>query len=501
MRLSFEAPYFILNCTFQERAVAKDNGFSWDTRFKRWATSSALVAARLREYADSSAKVQLQRMLLEYAPWTGGFIEPKNDKLKPFQKDAALFALSRNRSYLALDPGLGKTPIAISISNQTRGQVVYICPPFLAYNTLEEFNRWNIHPERTAAIFSTGRPGIECDFLIVPDTLLAKFALRQREEYATLFVDEAHRFKNRTASRTKQLLGGPITPGLVSRFDRVVFLSGTPMPNRPIELYPILSQAAPETIDFMSLFEYGARYCALFKGHWGWDFSGASDVAGLFKRIQGRFMLRVKKQDALPELPDKLEEIVFIDKTLPPSIQALERKVLKDHSPEDLYHHSLSPHVASYRREIGLLKLDPACHYIKECLDGGDENLLVFAYHRDVIDGLADQLSQYAPLVVTGDTTKEKRHEAVGAFQAANGPRVFIGQIQAAGIGFTLTRATRVVFVEYSWVPGENSQASDRAHRIGQKDFVNVQYLVFRNSIDRTVIETDLRKREIINQL
>jgi SNF2 family DNA or RNA helicase len=71
-----------------------------------------------------------------------------------------------------------------------------------------------------------------------------------------------------------------------------------------------------------------------------------------------------------------------------------------------------------------------------------------------------------------------------------------IGNYKAMGVGFTLTRATRVIFVEYSWNPAENEQAADRAHRIGQTETVFVQYMVYKDSVDKKVIERILKKRE-----
>ncbi len=87
---------------------------------------------------------------------------------------------------------------------------------------------------------------------------------------------------------------------------------------------------------------------------------------------------------------------------------------------------------------------------------------------------------------------------AVEKFQNKKRHRVMVGNIVACGLGFTLTKATQVFFVEYSWCPKINEQAADRAHRIGQRNNVYVRYMVFANSLDRVVLETDLRKRNVI---
>ncbi len=99
--------------------------------------------------------------------------------------------------------------------------------------------------------------------------------------------------------------------------------------------------------------------------------------------------------------------------------------------------------------------------------------------------------------MITGDVLKAKRQPLVDEFQKNPKRRLLIGNIEACGLGFTLTKATRVLFVEFSWVDGQNGQASDRAHRIGQNQSVLVQYVVLKDSFDRQRMETLLRKRAL----
>jgi SWI/SNF-related matrix-associated actin-dependent regulator 1 of chromatin subfamily A len=154
-------------------------------------------------------------------------------------------------------------------------------------------------------------------------------------------------------------------------------------------------------------------------------------------------------------------------------------------------------HVATYRKELGMAKLPHAVTIIKSILEETDESILVFAIHREVTRGLVEALEKYSPLGISGDTPVDRRQEIVREFQENPKRRLFVGNVQAAGVGFTLTKATRVLFVEASWTPADNDQASDRAHRVGQTDNVYVQYLVFKNSIDRSVMETIFSKKRV----
>ena len=107
--------------------------------------------------------------------------------------------------------------------------------------------------------------------------------------------------------------------------------------------------------------------------------------------------------------------------------------------------------------------------------------------------------AEYNPVKLTGDMSLTQRQQSIDAFQ--KGPaRVFVGSIQAAGVGITLTAASTVIFCVLDWVPGNMQQAEDRCHRIGQHDSVNVQHIVVDRSIDARRAKTLLEKQAIIDK-
>lgn len=524
MRVEFAHKRFICRCSYEERSIPKTLGFKWDSDYKQWYTLDSNVALRLEACLDETAKNQINQCRIKVTPFTGGLECPPHLTLYDFQVTAVKFALERTRSYLALDPGLGKTPIAAvtlaTLSAQKQTAAVYICPPFLTRNTEAEFLKWA--PNIKTVIYDGVRKVAQC--LVIPDSIITRAeVLRTITEFANfckqmhyetvLIVDEVHRFKGDTAQRTQAMFGsGAINhKGITQRFDRNLFLSGTPMPNRPIELFTVLSAAAPETIDFMSKFQYAKHYCAAFKNHFGWDYTGASNVDELAKRILGTFMLRYRKSEVLKELPPKTEEIVVFDDEMEPQSAALGHNILNKYSTEDLMQEKIRGilekedgeilYLATYRRQLGIEKIPATVKYIKYVLEETSDAILIFAIHKDVITRIAKELESYSPLVITGDTAMGRRNEIVKLYQTSPTHRVFIGNIQAAGTGFTLTKATRVIFAEFSFTPADNDQASDRAHRIGQKDNVLVEYLVYRNSVDKAVIETILAKKKITEKI
>lgn len=454
------------------------------------------------------------------------------------------FALARRRCYLGLAPGLGKTAVAATVARLFGLPTVYICPPFLVRNVENEFAEWapklrvGIYGKLSGSgVHGQGKEKIaseDVDVLIVPDSLIARGGVAESLSYyrllrgkgreAILFVDEAHRFKNAKAKRTAALLGD-----IVDRFDRRIYLSGTPIPNRPMELFALLNAEAPETIDFMDEWTFGRKFCAGFQKKIGWDalnnrprmrwdFSGASNIAELKARVQGTrwpFMLRLHKD--LLGLPPKTEQVFIISANMSPQLARLDKAVAAAYGERgvDAIRERLAAaareggeleagadlHIMAYRRLLGIEKAKPSAEYIRALLEDTDQSILVFAYHTEVVAVLEQELAAWRPIVITGKTPKGRRQTLVDEFQTSPERRLVIGNYIAMGVGFTMTKAERVIFVEYDWVPGVNEQAGDRAHRIGQDKNVLIQYVVYKNSIDKDVIEKVLTKSDTTKRL
>lgn len=501
MKISFSHGKFICAKGWGPRtdAALKIAGFEFDVEKKAWVTPRLRTAIRFKKHFAVSAQNYMNARLLKIKPWTGSLSVPRGFKLKDFQEEAAIFALSRNKSYLALDPGLGKGVIAAVIARTLRGPVFYVCPPALVENVKAELEKWSVP-----------------HYYIIPDSTVHRSEVYRHIKKTIalcmgyscgdplLVVDEAHRFKTITALRARHMFGTKKIPGIQQLFDRQVWMSGTPLENRPIELYPVLSKVAPETIDFMNMNEYGKKYCAGFEemdfnGNPEWNYKGASNMDELSQRVKKTFMLRLRKEDVLKELPPKQREIILLGKN-PPQLLKMERAALAEHSPKDLVREKMSSNLSRYRHQLGLLKVKPAAEYIRTVLEGTIDPLIVFAYHQDVIALLAEKLKDYKPLTITGNDSREQKQRIVSQFQDGESP-LLIANYLAGGLGFTLTRAPGAIAVEWSWVPGQNEQFEDRIHRIGQMMPVWIHYLVYQNSLDRTLLETNFRKKRVTSYI
>lgn len=492
MKLKFVDGNFWLTCTFEQRDIPQRAGFRFE-RGKGFYTHSPQVAARLSKHADQSAKDELQRRLIVHKQWTGRIPHPPTCTPEPWQIPIARFALSRNRAYLNLPTGMGKTIEAALIMNALAARdpdidqhFVYLCPPFLKLDVPFKLGPWRWH--RT-------EPEIIADSML--DKLLTNEALAAMREDVrafggemTLFVDEAHRYKNLTAQRTQALMR------IVNYFDRVYFMSGTPDPNlRPMELYPILSTCAPETIHGMDQIAFGHRYCGAYHTGRGWIFKGASNVDELRTRVEGTFMITGDKAEM--NLPPVRTEMVVVAEGLPPKLAEMNGKILREISPEDAMRGKLGEnlHTSTYRKLLGAAKVAPALPVIKAVLEDTEESVIVVAIHKGVIARLLKGLAKYKPLLIDGSVPGKDRVHIARLFQTDEKRRLVILNAQAGGVGIDLFKASRVMFVEFTWVPGDNDQVRDRAWRRGQKNPVLCQFLVYKNSFDRVVLESLFTKQ------
>lgn len=484
---------------------------------KKWSTRSHQVAARLRKYADASAEHEIQRVMITVTPWPGRIRWPKNLTPKKFQINAAKWCLAGNRRYLAGAPGIGKSIIAslmINALHLKKMPTVVLCPPFLVPNLKAEFTKWC--PWSKLEIYNNEfwLKDEPFDLLLLPDNYLARNNRASQAEVMehlafermALIVDEAHRYKEGTTARTQALLG---QDAFVNAFEKVILMSGTPNPNgRPIELYPTLKRLAPETIDFRDRIEFGLRYCKAHQDERGhWNLKGANRTEEFAEKLTKKFMLRIRKEDVLKDLPERLEEIVILSDTLPVKLASLDAALTREWEPDELTEaakRSARPYkpnselgeMATYRMQVGIAKTPLALEYIRDILDYTEETLLVFAHHKEVIRLLKMGLAIYGPLVIDGSVLVTERFAVAELFQNTPSNRLVIINTQVGGVGLNLTKADRALFVECSWVPGENQQAIDRIHRYGREGKVLAQYLMIENSMDKRVLESNLRKRK-----
>lgn len=434
-------------------------------------------------------------------------IAPPNKQYLPFQIEGIKWITSRKSSMIGDEMGLGKTIQAIgAINTMDARKVLIICPAGVKLNWDKELNEWLIEPLNVYVVMGkTFKIPADANVVIVNYDLVAHSFIWQQlvaHDWALLVCDEAHYLKNQSAKRTKAVLA---RNGIVHKAAYNVMLTGTPILNRPIELYPVLKVCAPQVLGkYINYISYAYRYCAGHKAGFRFDVSGASNTRELGERLRATYMLRRTVDEVQKDLPDKVYQVHLLDSST--DMQGKLTKIMDPGRLDFKYMDSLDgEHIATIRRETAMEKVKHALPHLRDTIESCDK-VVIFAYHREVVAFLEENLTGYGVARITGGDSIEDRQAAIERFRTKRDCRVFIGQIQAAGQGINGLQENchHVVFVEWSWVPGEIEQAIKRVHRMGQTKTVHVQFLVWAKSVEEHMMRTALDKlktiREIVDQ-
>lgn len=404
--------------------------------------------------------------------------------------------------------------IAVINADDSIKSALVICPKSLKLNWLRECQRW-ITRNLDVAMADTEWP--ETDIVIVHYESLGKFeAFLQFRDWDACIIDECHLIKSPKALRSKR------AKAVNAR--RKIRLTGTPIVNRPAELWNIIEDLTPI---FGAYGKFVYRYANAYQSGWGLNADGSSRLDELQRRLRESIMVRRTKDEVLTELPRKIRQVIEIEADSAEQRRAVSAESDYELSSEDrlaelralaelskaegdeAYRSAVQrlkdasqvdfTELSKLRHETALAKVPAVVDHVKSILDDGDDKVVVMIHHHDVADAMMDGLKAFNPVMLTGRDSLDKRQSAIDAFQSDDSVRVFVGSIMAAGVGITLTAASIVVFAELDWVPGNISQAEDRLHRIGQLFTVLVQHIVLRGSIDARMAKVLVEKQRVID--
>ena len=312
-----------------------------------------------------------------------------------------------------------------------------------------------------------------------------------------IILDEAHYVKNHKSIR------GNILKDLSKRFktERVWLLTGTPIANRPMDYFNLLSIIdSPVTNNWV---HYAKTYCEGMRFRKGnkfiWVTNGASNLEELSTKTK-RTILRRKKEDVL-DLPEKLITPVYLELENVDGYknvwnEYMEQRKLdgkKGNPAKDLVEMTL------LRTFIAMETVPYTIEKTEEALES-NKKTIIFCNFNDEMDSFINYFGDKCVCVRGGMSDAKKQH-AVDRFQEDDSCMVFVGQIKAAGVGLTLTKAEIVIMNSLDWVPGTHEQAEDRAYRIGQKGTVNIYYMLIDDTIDTLVWNILNEKKKVIGTI
>ena len=400
---------------------------------------------------------------------------------------------------LADEMGLGKTiqTIAFLLSNKDKKSIV-ITPTALIYNWKNELEKFA--PTLKVGLLHAAKSEREkiLDNIDNYDVILTTYTTYKNDidKYKNInfdycIIDEAQNIKNPDAIITKAIKN-------VNAKVRFA-LTGTPIENNLMELWSIFDFIMPGYLYNKSKFK------SIFVNN-------DKNIIEL-KNLIKPFILRRTKKEVITELPDKIEQKIIIDlekehkRAYKGYVNLITRKI-KENNQDNITVFSyltklrqlcLSPELMVKNYQGKNSKLDVLINIIN---DSSDEKILVFSQFTKVLEVIGKRLNEENILYsyLDGKTSAKDRVKLVEEFNTNNN-KVFLISLKAGGTGLNLTSANIVVHFDPWWNPAVEDQASDRAHRIGQKNVVNVIKLIAKGTAEERVINLQETKKELIEDV
>lgn len=495
----------------------------------------------------------------------------------PFQAAGVHYAIDHRRVLFADTMGLGKTVEAIATVQMSRAYpVLVIAPASLKLNWKREFMRWV--PGVRVAILRGTRPNLTgdairraADVVIINYDILGDYDYPTKQDekgetvpdrskprrftgwatvladvnFSAVICDEIHLCRNKTSRRNR------VTTAITNTIDWCILLSGTPIVNRPAEMWPIIEMLHIQPV-FGGQSKFERRYTGAKKGRFGWDTSGAGHMAELNTIMRANGMVRRRKEDVLTELPpltwaDHVVELAPADRAeydraeadLANHIAGVKgereniRATITATADAQFPHPGTDDATAvrtwererdawitammgewyrttaqaskqaeqlaryTYLRQLAARAKLKETHTFIDTFHEAGEKTIVFGWHREFVTGLADKY--HAPTIMGG-----MRTEAVEAnkalFQTDPGCMTIVLNIEAGGVGHTLTAASNVIFFEFGWNPAAMEQGAGRSHRIGQDKPVTAWRVIAADTIDEDFIAIIEAKEVVVNE-
>lgn len=407
---------------------------------------------------------------------------------------------------LADDMGLGKTleMISIILDSEINKPVLIVCPKSLCYNWKNEFSKWapNLEvvniigsiPERDEKIanIDTNKKII---YITSYDSLRNDIELYENLSFSYLILDEAQYIKNHETQKAQSVK-------LIDSKYRFV-LTGTPIENTILDLWSIFDFILPNYLgsynDFRSSYEQQVMD------------SDKKTVNRLVKKITP-FILRRTKKDVIKDLPDKVETTVtavmnndqrkIYEAELQRAKGLIEKgdnKIVILSAITRLRQICVDPslYIENYSGTSSKLELliETIENNIRE-----NHRIIIFSQFTSVFENISNEFNKknIKHFILTGKTSSKDRVELSEEFNKNENIKVFLVSLKAGGTGLNLVGADIVIHLDPWWNVAAENQATDRAHRIGQKRVVQVIKMICENTIEQKVIELQNKKAEIV---
>jgi len=449
------------------------------------ASELAIEVALAKRYAD---EIATRTPLPVPAP-------PPGESYSEEQIEALQFLSVRPHVLVADDMGLGKTLIGTGAIEMLRPKYcLIVCMPQSIEAWVRHIEKWALHrPDiHIANAESVIRPGIT----IISDAVLSRAQHIKAHRWGLGIFDEVHRFKSDDSARAAALYD----PAAGIEAERTIDLTGTPIPNRPQDLFNLLHHKLPEIFHSRDTFKklYGVEDL---------EKSVVDLAAGRRRRTLGAILrqtIMIRRLKKMPVTKTRKTIAFEIDNPALVANLAAEKATLQAYetAKRTVDKTRILAELNRLRCETSLHKVPFVAKLVADLIAEGNTPL-IFAHHHVVIDALSEELGRLGfdfAKIHGGATSASQRQKIVDQFQAGNHHGLLAG-IKSGGTSLTITRANLVVFIEIDWTPYDLVQAEDRAYRRGQLNDVLVIYVVIKNSVDSHVANVNNLKIRIASEI
>lgn len=419
---------------------------------------------------------------------------------RPYQCEGIAYMINHGNCINGDDCGLGKTGQTIAtLELMDAFPALVITPASVKYNWKKEWEKWN--PTRTVGVVGRKKKFDENvwqnDVIIINYDILgergldkptAKFKELLKKRWASCVMDEIHFLKSEKALRTK------MAKKIVKTVPHVWGLTGTLTQNKPADLIQPFTIIRRFEDIFGSTKEFKYRYCNAKMTVFGMDCSGFSNLEELHELLRMGGYIRRNKRDVLDELPPMVEQTIDVPISNTREYRKAENNLLEYLEKIDINKVSSAvnaPHLVMIQtlKQLSIEgKLPFITTYIKEWLEANEgEQLLVFGVHRMPLQQLAEYFK--APLI-QGGVSADKKQQIVNEF-SNGGHRLLFANIQSAGTGTDglQDNCSNLVYIELPDKSTELEQANARLERMGQRNSINITYLLSPDTIDADIKE------------
>jgi SWI/SNF-related matrix-associated actin-dependent regulator 1 of chromatin subfamily A len=423
-------------------------------------------------------------------------------------------------------------------------EALIICPSILKYNWLKEARKWMIgnitvyiYESKKIRYYEKRLTNHDKNTVlhIINYDILEKFKDRLMEIPFNFFVaDESHYMKNQEANRTK------IAQKLAKKAKWKIFITGTPIYNKPKDLYVCLNLIDPEM--FGNYYMFATKYCGAKKVKIGsksvMKLEGPTNVEELNTILRANYMVRRMKTDVMKDLPEKMKDVIILNEDDLDGLVQKEKKALADGKAQEekmkaeveelreliktnkeyetIYKDKVKTlrevrfksfgELSRIRKELAIKKVPYVIDFVTDILENSQDpqsKIVVFGHHTEVLEAIYTSLIKYGPVIITGKVSDTERQRSIALFKEKNNTRVFIGSMGAAGTGVDglQVNCNTVVFAELDWTPSLVDQAESRLQRIGQKNTVWVYHIVANDSIDSRIVKLMMEKEAVSKEI